>query len=110
MQAERLKTAHRGAAENPPNRFEHTAYERDADWDQPDDPAPKTRFYRDASVSIITYNDSPDIGFGASINPYRGCEHGCTYHLIIPRYSIEPACPFCSICPSNCWTGSTFAV
>ena len=68
----------RGITENPPNRFEHTAYERDADWNEPDDPSPKTQFYRDASSSLITYNDSPDVGFSASINVYRGCEHGWT--------------------------------
>src|SRR6266404_6754164 len=76
----------RGAAENPSNRFEHTAYERDAEWDEPDDPAPKTRFYRDASVSIITHNTSPDVGFEASINPYRGCEHGCVYCYARPYH------------------------
>src|SRR5271163_1138804 len=76
----------RGAAENPSNRFEHTAYERDEEWDQPDDPAPKTQFYRDASVSIITRNTSPDLGFEASINPYRGCEHGCVYCYARPYH------------------------
>jgi hypothetical protein len=69
-------TRGRGAAENPPNRFEQIVYERDADRDEPDDPAPKTQFFRDASESIITFNNSPDIGFDASLNPYRGCEHG----------------------------------
>ncbi len=69
----------RGAADNPPNRFQRIAYERDADWNEPDDPSPKTQFYRDNSESIIAYNESPDIGFSASINPYRGCEHGCIY-------------------------------
>src|SRR5271167_3572761 len=76
----------RGAAENPASRFDHTAFERDAEWDQPDDPAPKTQFYRDASVSIITRNTSPDVGFEASINPYRGCEHGCVYCYARPYH------------------------
>ena len=66
----------RGAAENPPNRFEPIAYERDSECGEPKDPAPKTQFFRDSSASIITYNNSPDVGFEASINPYRGCEHG----------------------------------
>jgi DNA repair photolyase len=69
----------RGASSNPTNRFERISFERDVDWDPEQDPAPKTRFYRDLSQSIITYNDSPDIPFRASINAYRGCEHGCSY-------------------------------
>jgi DNA repair photolyase len=69
----------RGAAENPANRFEPIHLERDADWDPAEDPAPRTEFLRDATKSIINYNDSPDIGFEASLNPYRGCEHGCIY-------------------------------
>jgi DNA repair photolyase len=70
---------HRGAADNPPNRFEPLHLERDADWNSDEDPLPRTRFLKDHSSSIITYNDSPDVGFEASINPYRGCEHGCVY-------------------------------
>lgn len=76
----------RGAAENPPNRFQPIAYERDAEWDKPDDPTPKTQFFLDASASIITHNDSPDVGFKASINPYRGCEHGCIYCYARPYH------------------------
>ena len=76
----------RGAVENPPNRFERAAYERDIEWDEPGDPAPKTKFYRDVSASIITRNDSPDVGFEASINPYRGCEHGCIYCYARPYH------------------------
>lgn len=76
----------RGAAENPTNRFERIAYERDADWNEPDDPAPKTQFYRDSSESLITYNTSPDVGFSASINVYRGCEHGCVYCYARPYH------------------------
>ena len=69
----------RGASSNPPNRFTPLHLERDVDWDPSEDPAPRTQFLRDASKSFINYNDSPDIGFEASINPYRGCEHGCIY-------------------------------
>ena len=69
----------RGAASNPGNRFEPIHLERDADWNPEEDPLPCTQFLKDHSSSIITYNDSPDVGFEASINPYRGCEHGCSY-------------------------------
>ena len=69
----------RGAASNPPNRFEKITFERDADWDPELDPLPRTQFLKDQSQTIIAYNESPDVGFEASINPYRGCEHGCIY-------------------------------
>jgi DNA repair photolyase len=76
----------RGAASNPPNRFESIVLERDADWDPAEDPAPRTRFYRDTSCSILSYNDSPDVGFDVSVNPYRGCEHGCAYCYARPTH------------------------
>ena len=68
----------RGTAANPPNRYEplHVELEPDPDSDAP--PAP-TVFYRDTSRTILAENDSPDIGFRFSLNPYRGCEHGCIY-------------------------------
>lgn len=71
----------RGAADNPPNRFEPLVVVPDPEMRAVDDPGPRTCFFRDASRSIIARNDSPDIGFEASINPYRGCEHGCVYCL-----------------------------
>ncbi|MBU6399004.1 MAG: PA0069 family radical SAM protein [Verrucomicrobia bacterium] len=76
----------RGAAGNPPNRFERVALERDADWDPAQDPLPATRFLKDRSQTIISYNDSPDVGFAASVNPYRGCEHGCAYCYARPTH------------------------
>lgn len=79
MLPEQVIPAHRGAAENPPNRFEKVHLERDEDWNPEEDSLPRTQFLKDSSKSIIAYNDSPDIGFEASINPYRGCEHGCIY-------------------------------
>ena len=69
----------RGTASNPANRFEPIHLERDADWNPEEDPLPRTQFLKDYSSSIITYNDSPDVGFAATINPYRGCEHGWVY-------------------------------
>lgn len=76
----------RGAAGNPPNRFEPLVFERDAEWNPDEDPAPSTRFYRDHSQTIISTNDSPDVGFDASVNPYRGCEHGCSYCYARPTH------------------------
>ncbi|PTY00743.1 radical SAM protein [Verrucomicrobia bacterium LW23] len=95
----------RGAPSNPVNRFEALHYDPDAidepalhsdEWIPPDNDAPtdstparpslKTRFYRDLSNTLITYNDSPDIGFRASLNAYRGCEHGCAYCYARPTH------------------------
>jgi DNA repair photolyase len=74
----------RGAAYNPPNRFEPIELLPDGDTLDTDLleeelPLPRTQFLRDTTRTIIARNDSPDIGFCASINPYRGCEHGCIY-------------------------------
>jgi len=69
----------RGSETNPANRFETIRVERDAEYDDSEDSPIPTQYLRDDSRSIIAYNSSPDIGFEASINPYRGCEHGCIY-------------------------------
>jgi DNA repair photolyase len=83
VQAEQLISTHRGAANNPPNRFEKIHLEPDADWNPEDDaeggPGPRTQFFKDHSQTVIARNDSPDLDFQASLNPYRGCEHGCIY-------------------------------
>ncbi len=71
----------RGTASNPPNRFTPLWHVRDPDWTDAEDPAPTTQFFNDTSRSIITSNSSPDVGFERSLNPYRGCEHGCVYCL-----------------------------
>jgi DNA repair photolyase len=86
MQAEQLIAAHRGAPENPPNRFERIQFEPDADWNPEDDILPRTQFFKDHSKTVIAHNDSPDIGFESSLNPYRGCEHGCIYCYARPTH------------------------
>jgi DNA repair photolyase len=75
----------RGAASNPANRFEKLSYQA-SDWDDPEDPSSQTLFLKDDTRTIINYNDSPDVGFSASINPYRGCEHGCIYCFARPNH------------------------
>lgn len=74
----------RGAASNPLNRFERLEYVRDDE--EPPEGRTKTLFLRDPSRTIITRNDSPDVGFETSINPYRGCEHGCAYCFARPTH------------------------
>jgi DNA repair photolyase len=67
----------RGAGFNPPNRFERLHVEP---LDEVEPGAhPPTEFFIDSSKSILAKNDSPDVPFTYSINPYRGCEHGCIY-------------------------------
>lgn len=79
----------RGAAANPPNRFEELHLEPDPETEpeiEPEMPQLRTRYYRDFTQSILTYNNSPDVGFSVSVNPYRGCEHGCIYCYARPTH------------------------
>src|ERR1039457_150111 len=86
MKVARSSPPARGAGSNPSNRFERVTLQRDADWDPAQDPLPRTVFLRDHSSKIITSNDSPDVGFEHSVNPYRGCEHGCVYCYARPTH------------------------
>ena len=86
MQAKQFISAHRGAAENPPNRFERLQLEPDANWNPEEDVLPRTQFFKDHSKTVIAHNDSPDVGFQSSLNPYRGCEHGCIYCYARPTH------------------------
>src|ERR1044072_8402334 len=82
----------RGTSESPPNRFESVAAERDYDHLAADDDLlvderrVPTIFLPDNAKTLIRENDSPDVGFRFSINPYRGCEHGCTYCYARPTH------------------------
>ena len=78
----------RGASSNPPNRFEKIRYEDDPDLevDPEGSPRPATMFLRDPIRTIIARNDSPDVPFETSVNPYRGCEHGCIYCFARPSH------------------------
>ncbi len=77
----------RGVLYNPPNRFHPLEIEYDGDWLEEESPVlPQTQFYADATRQIFSFNDSPDVGFDTSINPYRGCEHGCAYCYARPTH------------------------
>lgn len=83
----------RGAAVNPPNRFEpEVRAPFDDGWstlaaELAELPPLPTTLTRDASRSVISYNQSPDIGFDRAVNPYRGCEHGCVYCYARPSHA-----------------------
>jgi DNA repair photolyase len=77
----------RGTSANPANRYESLHVERDPDdADVTVDAGAPTLFYRDASRSVLAENASPDVGFRYSLNPYRGCEHGCSYCYARPSH------------------------
>ncbi len=76
----------RGTAGNPKNRFEAIELIPEPPDECDAISSPHTQFLSDTSRSIIAYNDSPDVGFDASVNPYRGCEHGCVYCYARPTH------------------------
>jgi DNA repair photolyase len=82
----------RGASWSPANRFEKFHVDLtdvdvvDVDLTEPARPRPVTQYFHDGSQSIITRNNSPDVGFETSVNPYRGCEHGCIYCYARPTH------------------------
>ena len=81
----------RGAVSNPTGRYEPgRRVAEDDGWSEPaeDDPPPlRTTVALDSSRTIIARNQSPDIPFDQSINPYRGCEHGCSYCYARPTHA-----------------------
>jgi DNA repair photolyase len=95
----------RGAASRIPGRFEKTvAHGEDDGWgslyaNAPDDsseaiaPHPDTRVTEERARSIVSRNQSPDVGFDQSINPYRGCEHGCVYCFARPSHAYLDLSP-----------------
>lgn len=87
----------RGAPGNPDNRFARLRYEPDpealaaaaAAQDFDEEPlSPLTQLIPDRTRAILASNDSPDVGFDTSINPYRGCEHGCIYCYARPTHEF----------------------
>src|SRR6202049_14190 len=87
---ERERRRGRGAQSNDSGRFEAEARVAfDDGWQSLDELPPfKTTVALDTARKVITRNDSPDIGFDRSINPYRGCEHGCVYCFARPTHAF----------------------
>jgi DNA repair photolyase len=90
-------TKGRGATLNPEGRFESVRREPfDDGWDVPlpGEPArPRTTVTLETAKSLIQRNDSPDVPFNLSINPYRGCEHGCVYCYARPSHAYLELSP-----------------
>ena len=82
----------RSSGFNPPNRFEEIKVELPPEdligyFDVPESKTKiPTKFYADLTKSILAKNESPDVGFTYSLNPYRGCEHGCIYCYARPSH------------------------
>ncbi|HST31871.1 MAG TPA: PA0069 family radical SAM protein [Chthoniobacterales bacterium] len=82
----------RGASWSPANRFEKFHVDLtdtdvvDEDPEAEEKPKRTTQYFRDGSKTIVASNQSPDVGFEVSINPYRGCEHGCIYCFARPTH------------------------
>jgi DNA repair photolyase len=82
----------RGAATNPGNRFDRIHVVEDPELcdplepDELDDHPVATHYYADPSREIVARNQSPDVGFDASVNPYRGCSHSCSYCYARPTH------------------------
>ncbi len=86
----------RGARTNATGRYERqTEHDFDDGWTGDDEPAPplRTTVSPEAARTIITRNTSPDVGFDRSINPYRGCEHGCIYCYARPAHAYMGLSP-----------------
>jgi DNA repair photolyase len=84
----------RGASWSPANRFEklhvdlgdEDVVQIDPTSEEEQKPRRETQYFRDQTKTIIARNDSPDVGFETSVNPYRGCEHGCIYCFARPTH------------------------
>lgn len=96
----RTRQKGRGALSAPPGRFESVLTEAiDDGWGSLDEPvpAPETTVGIDRARHVIAWNQSPDVPFDRSINPYRGCEHGCIYCFARPShawYGLSPGQDF----------------
>ena len=78
----------RGAGSNPANRYDRLqAMRTDDGWEREPDAPVKTRVDIDTSRTVLARNTSPDVPFDRSINPYRGCEHGCIYCFARPTHA-----------------------
>src|SRR5688572_27937832 len=84
------KVTGRGSHFNPTNRYQRVEVEADFEHLDPEESPPesgiRTEYFFDDTKTIVTENNSPDIPFRFSMNPYRGCSHGCSYCYARPTH------------------------
>jgi len=90
-----MKVKGRGTVDQPINRFAHQEYQSfdDGWYAEADIRKPKTTLHRDPSRKVVSRNKSPDLPFDRSINPYKGCEHGCIYCYARPTHAYLDLSP-----------------
>ena len=87
----------RGTDSRPKGRFEREERHRESDgWDMVEEPSlTRTEITAERPRSAISWNASPDLPFDRSVNPYRGCEHGCIYCYARPLHAYLGLSPGC---------------
>ncbi len=111
LRGDQIEVRGRSSRSNGSGRFEPYQRERvDDGWthaDEDENERVETTLTAENAKTILSRNDSPDIGFDRSVNPYRGCEHGCIYRFALPGARLSRSCRPASISRPSCSSSLT---